>query len=631
MCWTHPDAAGIPEDIHYVTLYQHAVAEFYEARRRERLVARDRHNRTGEWLAWIRLAAFILAAVLAWRAAVAEGGSSQVLAVIAGAVILAFLWLVRRHGREKRRVAWFDALARVNERAASRVRREWSALSDPEWAEPDANHPYADDLDLTGRASLARLLPRVSSAPGRETLRSWTLGAASPATIHERQAAVAELTPLLDFRDALTALGGRIWLDAGALGDVERWGASDSRFASWPGFVAISAGLPVATIAVGVAAALGVIGWTWAFVPLGISALFSAVYSARLRRTLAPVADKSDALQGYSEMTSLVSETGFQSPLLRRLHAEMARGDLAAHKALGSLRGLADQSQVRSSPMLYMVLQWLFLWDFHVVHLVERWQRRHGRHLSAWLGALGEIESLAAFAGLAHGNPAWTFPDVSAEATLLEASALGHPLLAEDVRVTNDVRVGPRGTFLLVTGSNMSGKSTLLRAIGLNVVLAQAGAPVCAAAFRLPPVVLHTSMRIRDSLEQGVSYFMAEVLRLEQIVGATRRDDSPIVLYLFDEMLQGTNATERTIAAQRILEFLATRNTLGALATHDLHLLDSAAVSRAAQLVHFREDVVQGNTGPALHFDYRLRPGPASSTNALKLMELAGLPVGIRD
>jgi DNA mismatch repair ATPase MutS len=206
---------------------------------------------------------------------------------------------------------------------------------------------------------------------------------------------------------------------------------------------------------------------------------------------------------------------------------------------------------------------------------------------------------------------------------------LGHPVLAEDVRITNDVVVGPTGTFLLVTGSNMSGKSTLLRAIGVNVVLAQAGAPVCAARLRCPPVGLHTSMRIRDSLELGVSYFMAEVLRLRQIVDATRTpSDSPhMVLYLFDEILQGTNATERTIAAQRILEFLLSVDAIGALATHDLRLLDSPAVSRAARLIHFREEVVQGRDGPTLRFDYRLRPGPASTTNALRLMELAGLPV----
>jgi DNA mismatch repair ATPase MutS len=357
--------------------------------------------------------------------------------------------------------------------------------------------------------------------------------------------------------------------------------------------------------------------------------ILTGVRSAALKRTLAPVADKADALAGYAAMTKLVSEASFESPLLRQLQADLTRGDRPADKALASLRVLADLSQVRSSPMLHMILQWLGLWDFHVTHAVERWQRSHGRHLAAWLNGLGQVEGLAALAALAHGNPRWTFPDVDVDATAIEATGLGHPLLAEQGRVTNDVTVGPPATFLLVTGSNMSGKSTLLRAIGLNVVLAQAGAPVCAASFRSPPVALYTSMRIRDSLEKGVSYFMAEVLRLKQIVDATHSADGSrqIVMYLFDEMLQGTNANERTIAAQRILNFFASANAIGALATHDLRLLDSASVSRAAKLVHFREDVVQGPNGPALHFDYRLRPGPASSTNALRLMELAGLPV----
>jgi MutS domain V len=542
---------------------------------------------------------------------------------------VAFVWLARRHGQQRRRVAWLDLLARVNAEAASRVRRDWPALPDAEWRDADPDHPYAADLDLVGPASVAKLLPRVSSAPGREILRAWLLAPAPPADIRARQAAIAELAPLLDFRDALLAFGRRIWLSDRTQRDLERWAVGDPWLVRQPWLVGLTLALPMATLALGLGAIAGAVSsslWLW---PVAASVILTGIRSAALKRTLGPVADKTDALGGYAEMTKLVSDATFQSRLLRQLQAELARGDRPAHKALASLRVLADLSQVRSSPMLHMILQWLGLWDFHVTHAVERWQGSHGQHLAAWLNALGQVESLAALGALAHGNPTWTFPDVDPDATALDAMGLGHPLLAEEGRVTNDVTVGPAGTFLLVTGSNMSGKSTLLRAIGVNVVLAQAGAPVSATRFRAPPVALYTSMRIRDSLEKGVSYFMAEVLRLKQIVEATRSADGsrPIVMYLFDEVLQGTNANERTVAAQRILDFFASANAIGALATHDLRLLDSASVSRAAKLVHFREDVVRGPNGPVLHFDYRLRPGPASSTNALRLMELAGLPV----
>ncbi len=606
-----------------------SIAGLYEARRHERLSEGEARQRIAERLAWARVAAFVAVVVLIWRATSTESAST-LLGTAAGVALIAFVWLVSRHRKEKERVAWLDALARVNTEAANRVRRNWRALPDPDWRDPEPDHPYAADLDLTGMVSVAQLLPRVSSAPGREILRSWLLAPVAPAEVRGRQIAVAELTPLLDFRDALLALGRRIWLSDRTQRHLERWAAGDPWLTRQPWLIGLSVALPVATLAFGLGAILGAMPpslWLW---PVAASAILTGIRSAALNRTVVRVADMTDELDGYAEMTKLVSDAAFESPLLRQLQAGLTRGDRPAHKALASLRVLADLSQVRSSPMLYMILQWLGLWDFHVTHAVERWQARHGLHLTAWLNALGQVESLAALAALAHGNPRWTFPEVDPDAKALDAAGLGHPLLAEQGRVTNDVTVGPPGTFLLVTGSNMSGKSTLLRAIGVNVVLAQAGAPVSATRFRAPPVALHTSMRIRDSLEKGVSYFMAEVLRLKQIVEATRlTDGSPqLVLYLFDEVLQGTNATERTIAAQRILDFFASANAIGALATHDLRLLDSASVSHAATLVHFREDVVRGPSGPALHFDYRLRPGPASSTNALKLMELAGLPVG---
>lgn len=609
---------------------EQSVAELYEARRNDRLSEREQHERTSERLAWARLIVFFAGAALAWAAASADESSATALGVAAGAMLVAFIWLVRRHGREKQRVAWLDALARVSAEAASRARRDWEALPDAEWRDGGPDHPYAADLDLVGHASVAQLLPRVSNAPGRQALRAWLLAPAAPAVVRARQQAVAELTSRIDFRDALLALGRRIWLTDRTQRELERWAAGDPWLLRRPWLVAMSIVLPMTTLLLGVGAIVGLVGsslWLW---PVAASVILTIVHGTALKGSLAPVADKTDAVGGYAAMTRLATETALETPLLQQLKAELTRGDQPAHRALASLRVLADLSQVRLSPMLHMVLQWLGLWDFHVTHALERWQRSHGQHLATWLEALGQIESLGALAGLAHGNPSWTFPEVDEQATAVEAIGLGHPLLPEGGRVTNDVTVGPPGTFLLVTGSNMSGKSTLLRAIGVNVVLAHAGAPVCATRLRCPPVALYTSMRIRDSLERGVSYFMAEVLRLKQIVEATRRTDGgqQVVLYLFDEVLQGTNATERTIAAQRILDFFASANAIGALATHDLRLLDSASVSRAAKLVHFREDVVRGPAGPALHFDYKLRPGPASSTNALKLMALAGLPVG---
>jgi DNA mismatch repair ATPase MutS len=229
-------------------------------------------------------------------------------------------------------------------------------------------------------------------------------------------------------------------------------------------------------------------------------------------------------------------------------------------------------------------------------------------------------------------QPGWTTPRVEPSSGMLKAAALGHPLIPDDRRKVNDVEVGPAGTILLITGSNMSGKSTLLRAIGLNAVLAQAGAPACAAAFEMPPADLHSSIRVQDSLELGLSYFMAALARLKQIVDAALRpgsghldqDPTParVLLYLLDEVLQGTNSVERGIAVRAVVRHLLDARAIGVMTTHDLALADEEPLKSAARLAHFTEQV---HADGSMTFDYRLRPGLATSTNALRLMQLIGI------
>jgi len=238
---------------------------------------------------------------------------------------------------------------------------------------------------------------------------------------------------------------------------------------------------------------------------------------------------------------------------------------------------------------------------------------------------------LLALATLHFEQPTWVFPEFQAENSgALKALALAHPLLPADRAVGNDVEIGPPGSYLLVTGSNMSGKSTLLRAIGVNVVLAQMGAPVCAASLTLPRLAVISSMRVQDSLEAGVSFYMAELRRLKEIVDradAQQAQGGPLLLYLLDEILQGTNTAERQIAARHIISHLVGRGAIGAVSTHDLTLADAPELKPAARQVYFTEHFTRGADGPTMTFDYTLHSGIAVSTNALKLMELVGLPV----
>ncbi len=304
-------------------------------------------------------------------------------------------------------------------------------------------------------------------------------------------------------------------------------------------------------------------------------------------------------------------------------------------RCLQRLQRIVTFARIRHSPLLfffvYLPLQIVLLYDFHILCLLEAWQKKFGVHARAWFGALGKFEALSSLATLAHDYPGWAMPEVKDSAESFQARELGHPLLPDGSRVANDVQIGPRGSFLLVTGSNMSGKSTLLRAIGVNAILAQAGAPVCAAQLVMPPLALATSMRVRDSLENGVSFYMAELLRLKQIVDQARNAgprNGRLLLYLLDEILLGTNSKERHIAVVRVMEHLLRHDTIGAISTHDLDLATSQRLAAACCCVHFRETLHDERAEQVMTFDYRLRPGVATTSNALKLLEIVGLGEG---
>ena len=288
-------------------------------------------------------------------------------------------------------------------------------------------------------------------------------------------------------------------------------------------------------------------------------------------------------------------------------------------------------SRLRAGAAIFhFVFQALTLWDFYVFFALDSWRRDVGHRVRGWMAAIGELDALSAFAHIHQDNPGWCFPDVheagAGAPVELEAASLGHPLIPDDRRVANDVVVGPPGTLLLITGSNMSGKSTLLRAIGLNTVLAQAGGPVCATRMSMPAADLDTSIRIQDSLEHGLSYFMAALARLKGILDRARHpEDGRVVLYLLDEILQGTNTAERSIAVRGVARHLLDAGAIGVMTTHDLGLAGEPPLSTAARLVHFTETIDEHSH---MTFDYRLRPGLATSRNALRLMQLIGMNLG---
>jgi hypothetical protein len=320
---------------------------------------------------------------------------------------------------------------------------------------------------------------------------------------------------------------------------------------------------------------------------------------------------------------------GLRAEVRDRLRRDLVTDGLPAAEHLASLQRRLVLADARRSGSLRVLLDTLLLWEVHTLWLLERWQVGPGRRVRRWLGALGELEALSALGGLAFAEPQWTFPTLDGAADTLRASALAHPLLAPARRVPNDVAVGPPGSVLFVTGSNMSGKSTLLRAIGVNALLAQAGGPVCAAALTMPPLAIASSILVEDSLTDGVSLFMAEVLRVREVVAAAERASAEggRLLYLLDEVLRGTNSADRRVAVRAVVERLLAAGALGALSTHDLGLADEPALAGHLVPVHFRETLHPGAAPgePPMTFDYRLRPGVAPTANALQLLAMFGL------
>jgi hypothetical protein len=587
--------------------------------------ARDQEMQRSGRISRLRLAAFLGGVgALLWMWS--RGAGTVPLGMAIGAFIL-FALFVKLHARVDERAARHEALRVVNMRSLARIARRWNDLPDG-GAPPDldlADHPYAVDLDLFGRASLFQWLGPAATPRGQTALASWLIRPAGRGDVVERQAAIAALAGNDQWRIVLAAHG---ILAAGArqheIDAFIAWAEGPPPFGARAGTLHVTVLTILLTLWASIALhATGVTSVALWPIPLLAGIILSFATATQVQVTLDRAGGGQDALARYASLFEHAVMAPSASSRLRSLIARMSGDAGTAPACMRSLNRILEFGELRrSAAILHGPLQAVTLWDFHVVFALERWRTANGPRVRGWLDALGELDALSLLATMQRDHPDWAVPEIN-DTRAIEATALGHPLIADDKRVANDVTVGPPGSVVLITGSNMSGKSTLLRSLGLNVVLAHAGASVCARRLSLPECDLQTSIRVQDSLERGLSYFMAALARLKGVVDAAEHErPGRTLLFLLDEILQGTNSAERSIAVRAVTRHLLDAGAIGAMTTHDLGLADEEPIKSAAILLHFSETIDPDGT---MRFDYVLRPGLATSRNALRLMQMIGI------
>jgi hypothetical protein len=564
-------------------------------------------------LGWTKIAVFSIVAIMA----IALLHTPRRLPYVAIPAAI-FAALAVAHENLLRRVREQERVSQFYERGLARLEYRWTGTGEGGERFLDPAHPYARDLDLFGKGSLFELLCTAQTRAGEETLAQWLLGAAAPDEVRERHSAVLELSPQVRLRERLFVAGQHV--RAGVHPEeIAAWGEGKGTLQqAWLPWLLI----PLAALWVGtVLWWLGTSGWY----PLVGMTLVNIAVGGRFKEPAEKSAEAAEKtagdLKALAEVLAILEEQSFTSARLRKLRTSLDAGDVAPSKALKRLRRLAEFLESRHNMMVRFIAPPIFYTPL-VAIVAERWKRRFGSKIRGWLTTVGEFEALEALAGYAWEHPDDVLPEFTEEAPLFEAEDLRHPLLPESQAVGNDLKLGRELRLLLVSGPNMAGKSTLLRGVGINAVLAQAGAPVRARRLRMSPLAVGASICVLDSLQGGVSRFYAEIRRLK-VLSDLAGGPAPL-LFLLDELLSGTNSHDRLEGTRFVVGALMRKGSVGLVTTHDLALTAiPEALDGAGRNCHFEDSIEDGK----LRFDYRLKPGVVRTSNALKLMQAVGLEV----
>lgn len=531
----------------------------------------------------------------------------------------AFIYLVYKHQKVKEKLESYESMRLINEKYVKRLNGEWHHFEDRGEELIDESHPYALDLDILGERSLFQKINTTHTWYGRKRLAQVLLGAQfKEDTLVERQKAVKELMQDLDFCQKIegaTSKRKKVQQSPTRLLDYVKTEATFLKSNRWDQVVAILPWITVSVIVLGYFLKSSVLGIGVIILMLGGYGL-QFFYALRISAIKSMLSSALYDLNEYVHILEVIKEKEFTSPYLKELSNRLFNKENSALSCLKELEKISSRSNVTHQPIVAIPLDAILLWDLKVVLRLEAWRKTYGGEIEHYLEAIGELESLISLSILGHIEEQIVFPLVEETGKYVKGSRLGHPLINKETRVCNDVNM--ENEIFVITGSNMSGKTTFLRTIGINLILAYAGAPVVAEHLSCSKMEIYTSMRIRDDLTHGISTFYAELTRIKKIIEAAKTNKQ--MLFLIDEIFRGTNSADRIIGATSVVKTLDHRGSIGAITTHDMELCQLSESGKVANY-HFSERY----TEDTIKFDYEIKEGPSTTTNAKYLMKMVGI------
>lgn len=535
--------------------------------------------------------------------------------------IFAFGFLVKWHNRIRASLRLAEKLVKINNEEIQRLNFDFSGL--PEWHEfSDEQHPYSGDLDLYGKNSLFQLINRAGTTVGIQRLKAWLEHPAIKSTIETRQSTVKELAPLVEWRQKIQAHGKKKNIKKSHENGFITWLHGHDKIRNSVLYRYLPYMISSFTILLLAGAISGIIVWSFLLLPFVLSGIFLMRIADYSKKTYEMTISGVEMLQSVEQILILIEKQEFSHSYLLRLKSTLFEHHLPASAKIMKLRKILDLLNLRGN-QLYHIFNSLFLLDFILLKKAENWRKKYKHEISTWFDTIAEFEALGSIAAFAFANETYVYPEIKSERMTFSSQSLGHPLIPESKRVCNDFEIKDRGSIVIITGSNMAGKSTFLRTVGINAVLAFCGAPVCANAFSISCFQVFTSMRTKDNLEENISSFYAELLRLKLLLESIN-EQRPI-LFLLDEILKGTNSADRHTGAESLAIQLSKMNAFGLISTHDLQLGELRIEGQKLRNHNFSSSI----NGEEIVFDYKLRHGICKSTNASQLMAKIGIQINL--